>query len=137
MVAMNKTCPIALISILSVSACTSLPTRIHGSGVEIEPVSNDAARIRSVAFWTGPDGISLRGELLPGSSGDSLLDGHVDISISVPDGTSTVCTTAELYVERSHTDDDFSHPFVSLPPRGSRVRIWYHPAAMIHDDCSG
>lgn len=137
MVAINKHWPIALISMLSVSACTSLPTRIHDSGVELEPVSNDVARIRSAAFWTGPDGISLRGEVLPGSSGASLVDGHVDISISMPDGSSTVCTTAELYVERSHIDDDFSHAFVSLPPRGSRVRVWYHPAAMIHDDCSG
>lgn len=132
----NKLYPILLLSMLPTSACTSLPTRVHDSGVEIESVSNDAARLRSVAFWTDRKGLSLHGEVLPGPSRDALEDGHVDISITVPDGSSTVCTSAELYVERSHKDDDFSRSFVSLPPRGSQVRVWYHAVAMLHDDCS-
>ena len=132
----NKAYPILLISMLSVSACTSMPTRVHDSGVEIKSVSNDTARLRSVAFWTDRKGISLRGEVLPGPSADALEDGHVDIAITVPDGSSTVCTSAELYVERTHKDADFARPFVSLPPRKSQVRVWYHAAAMDHDDCS-
>ena len=131
----NKAYPILLISMLSMTACTSIPTRVHDSGVQIEPASNDAARIRSVAFWTDRGRLSLRGEVLPASS-DSLVDGHVDISITVPDRSRTVCTVAELYVEHRNADKDFSHPFASLPARGSRVRVWYHAAAPNHDACS-
>lgn len=136
MAPVNKAYPTLLISMLSMTACTSMPTRVHDSGIQVEPVSNDAARIRSVGFWTDRDRLTLRGEVLPASSATSFADGHVDISITTPDGSRTVCTVAEFYIKHRYADKDFSHPFASLPPRGSRVRVWYHAAAPVHDDCS-
>ena len=134
---LSKATVVMLIGVSSLSGCSfSIPARVHDPGVAIETVSTESGQIRSVGFWTDRDGLTLRGEVLPNSSG-KIPEGHVDISITVPDRSSTVCSIAKLYRERSHNDGDFSHSFVSLPPRGSRVRVWYHPETMTHGDCAG
>lgn len=127
---------VLLIGMPSLFACANVPTRIHETGVVIEPATSEVARLRSVGFWTDRDGLTLRGEVLPVSPAQSLPGGHVDIAITVPDRSSTVCTTATMYQENEHADNDFSHPFVSLPPRGSRVRVAYHATDIPHDGCS-
>lgn len=132
----NKAWIVVLTAVSSLAGCTNIPTRVHDPGVNIDSVSNETGQIRSVAFWTDRSGLSLRGEVVPFSDSSCALDGHIDVAITVPDRSSTVCTTAQLYRERSHDDVDFSHPFVSLPPRGSHLRVWYHRATELHDDCS-
>ncbi len=127
---------VMLIGVPSLFACADVPTRIHEPGVVIEPATSEVARLRSVGFWTDRNGLTLRGEVLPASPGQTLPGGHVDIAITVADRSSTVCTTATMYQENEHADNDFSHPFVSLPPRGSRVRVAYHATDITHDDCA-
>lgn len=126
---------VMLIGVPSLFACANISTRIHEPGIVIEPATSEVARLRSVGFWSDRDGLTLRGELLPASPGQSLPGGHVDIAISVPDRSSTVCTTATMYQENDHADNDFSHAFVALPPRGSRVRVAFHATDITHDDC--
>ena len=53
-------------------ACSNVPTRIHEPGVVIESASSEVARLRSVGFWTDRDGLTLRGEVLPALSGQTL-----------------------------------------------------------------
>ena len=126
---------ISLIAILATAACTSIPTRVHDSGIKIEPVSNDTGSIRSAGFWRDRNGISLRGEVSPNPVSESPLAGHIDVSITVPDKSSTVCTTADPNKDPKHVLKSFSRRFESLPPRGSLVRVWHHPAAATHDSC--
>lgn len=131
-----KTWIVVLTGVSSLAGCTNIPTRIHDPGINIEPVSSETGQIRSVGFWTDRNGLSLRGEVVRLSDSSRALDGHIDVAITVPDRSSTVCTTAQLYRESGHGDVDFSHPFVTLPPRGSYLRVWYHPATESHDECA-
>lgn len=132
----NRSWLIAIISLLGVSACTNLPTRVHGSGVKIEPVSNETGTVRSAAFWTNSDGISLRGEVALPPTDEGLMTGHIDIAITVPDGSTTVCAVAPLIADRRYGDIVYAHRFVSLPPRGSAIRLWHHASAD-HQACAG
>lgn len=125
-----------LVGMAFLFACSNVPTRIHEPGVVIESASSEVARLRSVGFWTDRDGLTLRGDVLPALFGQTLPGGHVDIAIIVPDRSSTVCTLAPIYQENQHADSDFSHAFVALPPRGSRVRVAYHATDINHDGCS-
>lgn len=124
-----------LIGVLTISACSNIPTRIHDSGVRIEPISNDTANIRSAAFWRDRDGLSLRGEFSAKPINEDSLIGHIDISITVPDGSNTVCTTTVPDTDSKQAFKPFAHRFESLPPRGSLLRVWHHPAPAPHDDC--
>ena len=124
-----------LIGVLTTSACSNIPTRIHNSGVRIEPISNDTANIRSAAFWRDRDGLSLRGEFSATPMNANSLIGHVDISITVPDGSNTVCTTAQQDKDSKQAFKPFTHRFEALPPRGSLLRIWHHSVPALHDDC--
>lgn len=123
-----------LLGILAAPACTNIPTRIHDAGVRIEPASNDTGSVRSAAFWRDRDGLSLRGEVSANSVNENLLAGHIDISITLPDESNAVCTTAEWDVDAKQALQPFSQRFESLPPRGSHLRVWHHPATA-HDDC--
>jgi len=125
-----------LIGVLATSACTNIPTRVHDSGVRIEAISNGTANIRSAAFWRDHDGLSLRGEVSATAIDEDSLVGHIDISITMPDGSSTVCTTAEQDKDSKQAFKPFTHRFESLPPRGSFLRVWHHPAPAPHDDCA-
>jgi hypothetical protein len=124
----------ALLGILATSACTNIPTRIHESGARIEPVSNDTGSIRSAAFWRDRDGLSLRGEVSANSVNENLLAGHIDISITLPDESNAVCTTADWDADSKQALKPFSQRFETLPPRGTRLRVWLHPATA-HGDC--
>ena len=136
MIVKNVQITLLLVGVLVTSACVSVPTFVHDSGVRIVPISNESGRIRSPGFWTDRDGISLRGDVLPGSAGQSPLVGHIDISITVPDGSNTVCTMTPLITDRRYEGSRFNRPFASMPPRGSRVRVWYHSVTASHDDCA-
>lgn len=136
MVTRSKSLTTMLLSVLATYGCASIATLAHDTGVRIEPISNESGRIRSPGFWTDADGISLRGDVLPSSAGQSPLVGHIDIAITVPDGSNTVCTTTPLITDRRYGGSGFSQPFVSLPPRGSRVRVWYHSVTATHNDCT-
>ena len=137
MMTINRATPhlFLLIGVLTTSACTNIPTRVHDSGVRIEPVSNDTAYIRSAAFWTDRGGLSLRGEVSAKPLNEDGLSGHIDISITVPDGSNTVCTTTEQDKYSNQAFMPFTLQFESLPPRGSFLRVWHHPAPARHDDC--
>jgi len=124
-----------LLGFLATSACTNIPTRIHDSGVEIDPVSNDTGSVRSAAFWQDREGLSLRGDVSPRPANEDLLAGHVDISITSPDESNTVCATAEWGADSKQVLKPFFHRFESLPRKGSRLRVWHHPATT-HDDCA-
>jgi len=136
MVTRSKSLTTMLLSVLATSGCANVATLAHDTGVRIEPISNESGRIRSPGFWTDADGISLRGDVLPGSAGQSPLVGHIDIAITVPDGSNTVCTITPLITDRRYEGSRFNRPFVSLPPRGSRVRVLYHAVTAAHDDCA-
>ena len=136
MIVKNVQITLLLVGVLMTSACVSVPTFVHDSGVRIVPISNESGRIRSPGFWTDRDGISLRGDVLPGSAGQSPLVGHIDIAITVPDGSNTVCTMTPLITDRRYEGSRFNRPFASMPPRGSRVRVWYHSVTASHDDCA-
>jgi hypothetical protein len=116
------------------SACTSLPSRLHDTGVRIEPVLNDGAEVRSVGFWTNDEGIMLRGEVVANALDDQPLPGHVDVAITVPDGSNTVCTVAEFLEDRQTPVNTYSRRFEAVPPEGSTVRVSYH-ASQSHGDC--
>ena len=127
---------VALIGTLVMPACTSIPTRIHDSGVNIQPVSNDSGSIRSAGFWMDRKGVILRGKFSPNPADKIPVTGHIDVSITVPDGSNSVCTTAQLVKDRQYAGNAFVHRFVSLPPRGSFVRVWHHPVTAIHSNCA-
>lgn len=135
MVSPNQLHAMMLLIVLITTACAPVATLVHDSGIKIEPISNETGRIRSPGFWIDRDGISLRGEVLPGSAEQSSMTGHVDISITVPDGSNSVCTIALLKIDRRSGASAFSQRFVSLPPRGSRVRIWHDSMTATHHDC--
>jgi hypothetical protein len=116
------------------SACTSMPSRIHDTGVRIEPISNDGGEIRSVGFWTNDEGIMLRGEVVANAFDNQPLPGHVDVAITVPDGSNTVCTVAEFLEDRQTPVNTYSRRFEALPPEASTVRVAYH-AGQSHSDC--
>ena len=118
----------------SVSACTSLPSRLHDTGVRIEPVLNDGAEVRSAGFWTNDEGIMLRGEVVANAFDIRPLPGHVDVAITVPDGSNTVCTVAEFLEDRQTPVNTYSRRFEALPPESSTVRVAYH-ASQSHGDC--
>jgi len=61
---------IVLFAAGSMSACTSLPSRLHDTGVRIEPVLNDGAEVRSAGFWTNDEGIMLRGQVVANTLDD-------------------------------------------------------------------
>lgn len=131
----EKTHLFVLIGVLTTSACSNIPTRIHDSGVRIEPISNESADVRSAAFWRDRDGLILRGEFFAKPISEDSLIGHIDISITVPDESITVCTTAQQDKDSKQAYKPFTHRFDSLPPRGSSLRVWHHPAPAPHDDC--
>lgn len=125
---------IVLVAAGSMSACTSLPSRLHDTGVRIEPVLNDGAEVRSVGFWTNDEGIMLRGEVVANAFDDRPLPGHVDVAITIPDGSNTVCTVAEFLEDRQTPVNTYSRRFEAVPPEGSTVRVAYH-ASQSHGDC--
>ena len=125
---------IVLFAAGSMSACTSLPSRLHDTGVRIEPVLNDGAEVRSVGFWTNDEGIMLRGEVVANAFDNRPLPGHVDVAVTVPDGSNTVCTVAEFLEDRQTPVNTYSRRFEAVPPEGSTVRVAYH-ASQSHGDC--
>jgi hypothetical protein len=125
---------IVLFAAGSMSACTSLPSRLHDTGVRLEPVLNDGAEVRSVGFWTNDEGIMLRGEVVANAFDNRPLPGHVDVAITVPDGSNTVCTVAEFLEDRQTPVNTYSRRFEAVPPEGSTVRVAYH-ASQSHGDC--
>jgi len=125
---------IVLFAAGSMSACTSLPSRLHDTGVQIEPVLNDGAEVRSVGFWTNDEGIMLRGEVVANAFDNRPLPGHVDVAITIPDGSNTVCTVAEFLEDRQTPANTYSRRFEAVPPQGSTVRVAYH-ASQSHGDC--
>jgi hypothetical protein len=125
---------IVLFAAGNVSACTSLPSRLHDTGVRIEPVLNDGAEVRSAGFWTNDEGIMLRGEVVANAFDNQPLPGHVDVAITVPDGSNTVCTVAEFLEDRQTPVNTYSRRFEALPPEASKVRVAYH-AGQSHSDC--
>ena len=125
---------IVLFAAGSMSACTSLPSRLHDTGVRLEPVLNDGAEIRSVGFWTNDEGIMLRGEVVANAFDNRPLPGHVDVAITIPDGSNTVCTVAEFLEDRQTPVNTYSRRFEAVPPEGSTVRVAYH-ASQSHGDC--
>lgn len=129
-----KTYLAALLVAGSVSACTSLPSRLHDTGVRIEPVLNDGAEVRSAGFWTNDEGIMLRGEVVANALDIQPLPGHVDVAITMPDGSNTVCTVAEFLEDRQAPVNTYSRRFEALPPESSTVRVAYH-ASQSHGDC--
>lgn len=124
-----------LLAVGFTSACTSLPYRLHDTGVRLEPTSSDGADIRSVGFWTDDTQILLRGEVIANRNESRSLSGHVDVAITVPDGSNTVCTVAPLEDKRQSPVNTYSRRFESIPPEGSRIRVSYH-ASPSHPDCA-
>lgn len=126
---------IVLLAAGFVSACASLPYRLHDTGVRLEPISVDGVDIRSVGFWTDDTQILLRGEVIANRSESRSLSGHVDVAITVPDGSNTVCTVAPFEVDRQSPVNIYSRRFETIPPEGSRIRVSYH-ASQSHSDCA-
>ena len=121
-------------SAMAVSSCAWMSTYVNEPQVDIEKISTPTARIASAHFWLDGEQLSLRGEVVPNPVSKSPLRGHLDIEIVDPDQTSTVCLTTPTRLKPRHVRKTYSLSLDALPPPGSKVRAWHHPAST-HTTC--
>lgn len=119
-----------------ISSCAWVPTLVSDSGVIIEMESTSSGRITSTHFWRDRRGYQLHGEVVPHPITKGPMGGHVDIVITAPNETNTVCTTVRQRTSVGHVRKPFYSRLDEMPTRGSIVKIKHHDS-LNHRTCVG
>ncbi len=123
------------VSCLFVVGCATGETRLLRSELTLEAAPAGRYHLHAVQVNAASGGILVSGHLGPGSRAAALRAGHVDVTITLPDGKVIADASGPLRrppaSTRKLTDDTFSIHVPCAPPAGSTITVRYHAAATL------